>query len=395
MYEQMMSDVQYYHDMGIHRTGSAVDYQTSDWIEHRFAEEGLQTKRQRWQVRQFEYDDCVLKAGGRSLKALPLWYSAACDGLAGALREVHSANGDDSDPDAIALVPADRAPGWWQAYRHNVIEKNGIRAVLRVSPDPTGQGLIVAENVAPEDVGVVLPIPVLQVRASDLPLLRESLGSVVSVSLSSRTAETDAFNVMGVNPGGDKWIVVSTPSSGWYACAGERGPGIAIQLALARWVMSRSTRYSYLFTANSGHELGFWGARMIHNDSFLPAPELTRTWLHLGASIATPEWRERGGVLQPDAEMTRGLLQATDESLFAMLEQSFSSIPPLKPVVRDRVVGELANVAEHGYSGFGLVSGGNVFFHTREDRPATVSESSLIQVQQALEETFSQIEDQA
>ncbi len=38
---------------------------------------------------------------------------------------------------------------------------------------------------------------------------------------------------------------------------------------------------------------------------------------------------------------------------------------------------------------------GNVFFHTREDRPATVSESSLIQVQQALEETFSQIEDQA
>ena len=63
----MMSDVQYYHDMGIHRTGSAVDYQTSDWIEHRFAEEGLQTKRQRWQVRQFEYDDCVLEAGGRSM----------------------------------------------------------------------------------------------------------------------------------------------------------------------------------------------------------------------------------------------------------------------------------------------------------------------------------------
>jgi hypothetical protein len=79
--------------------------------------------------------------------------------------------------------------------------------------------------------------------------------------------------------------VISTPSSGWFHCAGERGPGIAIWLALARWSSHRESTVRYTFVASSGHEIGEQGMR-----SFLasqaPRPSEVDIWLHLGASIA-------------------------------------------------------------------------------------------------------------
>src|SRR3546814_8243070 len=60
---------------------------------------------------------------------------------------------------------------------------------------------------------------------------------------------------------GRRWVVVSTPRSGWTDCAGERGPGLAIWLALAEWMPHAFADHSLLFVCHSGHEYENLGAR--------------------------------------------------------------------------------------------------------------------------------------
>ncbi len=397
MHDRMMSDVEHYFDMGIHRTGTDVDRRTSDWLEQRMRSAGLSTRRQRWSIRQYFSEHCGVVLDQDELEAFPIWYSPSIpEGITAPLTAVGSPDCDGCAPGAIGYISGPRTRAWWQAFRRALADDQRLKAAIAVSGREQTGGLIEAENVAPEDVGRDLAVPILQVRSSDIARYEQALAQEEPVTLhlaAEARDDTAADNVMGIKEGGDDWIVISTPSSGWFRCAGERGPGIAILLALAESIGARDSRYSYLFTANSGHELGFWGARVIHEEGFLPPPDRTRTWLHLGASIATPEWREHDGVYRPDPEMSRCLLQTTDHVLQGVLESAFSRIEALSPQVMNPAVGELANVAEHGYSGFGLVSGGNVFFHTREDAPATVSESSMVEVVKALEKTFAALED--
>ena len=136
------------------------------------------------------------------------------------------------------------------------------------------------------------------------------------------------------------WIVVSTPSSGWFTCAGELGPGIAMLLALAEWVTTRSEGLNYLFVATSGHELDFLGARLFHEANLAPPPARTHAWLHLGASVATPPWR----------------------------------------------------LVEHGYRGLGIVGGSNPWFHVPGDDPRTVSPETLAAVTSAIASALSSAE---
>ncbi|MCH7749719.1 MAG: hypothetical protein IH939_16655 [Acidobacteria bacterium] len=72
----------------------------------------------------------------------------------------------------------------------------------------------------------------------DAERLRASVGDKVTLRLTGRMDEAaEAVNVAGrlVRNEEADWSVISTPSSGWFTCAGERGPGIAALLALAEW----------------------------------------------------------------------------------------------------------------------------------------------------------------
>ena len=121
----------------------------------------------------------------------------------------------------------------------------------------------------------------------DAERLRASVGDKVTLRLTGRMDEAaEAVNVarrLVRNEEAD-WSVISTPSSGWFTCAGERGPGIAALLALAEWAHARPDSLHYLFVATSGHELDFLGARLFHEAQLAPPPERTQVWLHLSAS---------------------------------------------------------------------------------------------------------------
>lgn len=112
-------------------------------------------------------------------------------------------------------------------------------------------------------------------------------------------------------------LILSTPASGWFSCGGERGPGIALLLMLARRLpdlvarlrrdegMRRRSRLDVrsvgsvgsvrsvrsvevLLLATTLHELGHQGAQrglaLAQEQGF--TPDTTSAWLALGASIA-------------------------------------------------------------------------------------------------------------
>ena len=98
-------------------------------------------------------------------------------------------------------------------------------------------------------------------------------------------AEAKSSNVVAKLVRGDKWIVVTTPLSGWFTCAGERGPGVALFLGLARWAAERSGDHSLMFLGNTGHELDQVGAH--HTlESNAPSTGDVSMWIHLGASCS-------------------------------------------------------------------------------------------------------------
>ena len=63
-------------------------------------------------------------------------------------------------------------------------------------------------------------------------------------------ADAEAYEVIGKLNRGKKLVVVTTPSSGWFQCAGERGAGVALWLGLARWAARQKTDFSYQFVAS-------------------------------------------------------------------------------------------------------------------------------------------------
>jgi hypothetical protein len=251
----------------------------------------------------------------------------------------------------------------------------------------------VAQNAERRYVDVERPVPTLTFGAAHADRLRRSIGREVTIRLTGRMDErASARNIVGRvtrNPEGD-WIVVSTPSSGWFTCAGERGPGVALLLALAEWAASRRDGLNYLFVATSGHELDFLGARLFHEAHLAPPPERTRAWLHLGASIATPPWEDMGGTLRPTTSVTTGTLQASGE-LASFMRDAFAPLP-MYQLRTDTRIGEFRDLVEHGYRGLGVVGGSNPWFHVPRDTPDTVEPATLAAVARAVARALEDVE---
>ena len=290
------------------------------------------------------------------------------------------------------LQPSEGAGESRTALDRRAIEA-GAAAIVFATSDRAGLGFLQAVNAERRYVDAERPVPTLIFGAADSDRLRQSVGRDVTLRLTGRMVEdAEARNVLGlriVDEDAD-WIVVSTPSSGWFTCAGERGPGVAMLLALADWASTGSDGLNYLFVATSGHELDFLGARLFHEAGLAPPPGRTRAWVHLGAQIATPPWQEVDGVLEPTVEVTTGTLQATEE-LAAIMQRAFGDLP-MYTLRTDTRIGEFRDLVEHGYRGLGVVGGSNPWFHVPGDDPRAVSAGTLAAVTTAMARALEDVE---
>jgi len=257
-----------------------------------------------------------------------------------------------------------------------------------VTEGPTGE--IIALNSRAD--GEPYPLPIMLVAGRDEPALVEAAatGSRVSFSLDGRNeAAATAKNVVGRLDRGKELIVVSTPQSGWFRCAGERGPGIALFLGLARWARRRRSPTSFLFVSTSGHEFGGLGMQSFQRD-IAPPPERVICWLHLGAGISTWMWEQSTTGMRKlrQVDSNRFLMCTTD--LVPLLTDTFSALPGLTPVT-GRAVGEFEIMLRRGYRVFGIASA-HAFHHTPADSPETTSPELLEPVATALARTLERIE---
>ncbi|MEX0783984.1 MAG: hypothetical protein WD557_15190 [Dehalococcoidia bacterium] len=363
--DRLFADVVRYCEFGDHRTGSEADLRTVSWLKTRLRDLGFETLRQPFHVRQFFPRRCRLTVAGERAEAVPLWFPVAT-GPRPLVASLSCFPSDDFQSGDIALVTFPGGPGGAIRGEHEDLildaANAGAVAVVAISPHPDGE--VVALNAPGEPEP--WPCPVLLIGGKHAPIAQQAsgCGQEVELLLDGEWRDLSAKNIVGRREGHGPVLVVSTPVSGWFRCGGERGPGIALWLALAEWAAAEDL--PCMFVGTSGHELGNRGmhAFLRHH---APNPDDVDCWLHLGAGVAAWEWEDGPTCPQrtgrPDA---RRLLMASDD-LADVILPSFAGHPGLDHV-SDRAVGEMADVLERDYRSFGI-AGAHRYFHTPADGP--------------------------
>jgi hypothetical protein len=369
----LFDDVKTYASFTGHRTASKGDLATSAWLADRLGQAGFEVELQEWNLDQYDLDDCVLTVAGESIECFPFWLPQGTEELeTGALQAPVAHLAADSEPadveGCIAYLDSESVGGGhFKLGVPEAVLSSGAVAAAVVIKSPSDE--LVAQNAVPPYVRQTLPLPAVIVGEKDEGRLKQAAQQRAPATLrvaGSMRRNAKAMNVIGRLVRGPKWIIVSTPISGWFSCGGERGPGVALWLAIAAWAAEHDSDTSFLLVATSGHELDNMGAAYFADSEAAPAPADVICWLHLGASIATRRWQAGENGLTPLAERNPGNLVGS-AVLVPLLEAAFTGIPEIKPRSGESK-GELAVVLGHGYRAFGLY-GGHTWFHTPHDQP--------------------------
>ena len=382
--ENLYRDVVAYANLGEHRTATEADVKTSRWLADELRRAGLKVQLHPFKLRQFFPAKIELKVGGRDVKPFPLWWPTPT----GAEPIVAPLAAAGPNPPAgllkgkIALVKIPQPPGA-SIVPNSIVHRtlapiwaSGALAVVGVTEVATGEIFALNAMAGPDP----WPLPLLAVGQSDEAMLYKAAAQGASTSLlldGSYDDKAEAFEVVGKLERGKNLVIVSTPSSGWFRCAGERGPGVALWLALARGAAARKSDTSFIFVASSAHELNGLGIKHFI-EQVAPKPEAVKCWLHLGAGIATYEYKTEGGKLEKlsTASPMRRLYSAPQ---FApALTEAFAALPDLKPIVTDKPGGEMVLMARQGYPFFGF-AGGSTFHHMPGDLPERSTGPELLE----------------
>jgi hypothetical protein len=390
--ERLYADIRSYFHLGEHRTGTRTDSATQAWVARRMQTLGFTVAQQDWRVLQFFPDDVRVTNEVVSIDAWPLWTPAPTSSqeVSAPLTIVSTLDGATGAQGSIALVEALGSDRWRiPDFDRALIDAGAVGAIYVTGRGNTGY--FYAENAPTENVNRVRELPGVLIgsRGRDQLLSHVGPGEHVALRIQGQLSPAESSNVIATLDRGGSWIIVSTPTSGWFRAGGERGAGVALWLALGEWASSQDFPVSFMFVANSGHELDYYGAEHLFDSGVLPAPDQTLAWLHLGASIGTPGWHADGLLLRRDPRISGGNLFAS-ESFRTGLERSFAAVEALSPKPH-RAVGELGRVVTKGYPAFGLVGGGNVWSHSHPDTPESVSVESLAEVGRALSHALASI----
>ena len=393
--ESLYRDVITYSQLGEHRTATEGEEITTAWITEQLRLAGLQTSFQTFPVRQFFVRETSLIAGDKVVTCFPWWYPCGTGQRPIKASLTPFEAGSNRHRGSIVLAKSPPNHQSFATSRSDAgqiiadLAKTGALAVVVVIKTPSGE--LAAIN-TPEQVDP-WQIPVVLVGSEDEAMLTAAADQNREVSLlvdGRDEPQAKTSNVFGRHNRDGNTIVVSTPRSGWFHCGGERGPGVALALALARWVGRRQPSVSYWFDFNSGHEFNNLGTRKFLGE-MAPPPGQVRCWLHLGANIATWDWTESATGLQRQAEPGKYIIRCGSKDILSLVAEAFAGMPGVKPDLGPGV-GELIPVLETGYQGFGVYGGRYRFFHTPTDGPQGTAPELLEPVALALTRALESIE---
>ncbi len=374
-------DLKKYIGFGLKQSGGQGDEACGAWLEDELAKAGFETERQYFSAPWFEASHAQLVTGDARA---PLWpqpivQTTPAEGITAPVVRVDAqGNAGQSLDGAIALVdlPFGRwSSMFWEQVRTPVDAAfaGGAKACVIVTNGPSGK--VIALNTDGREPLHTGPMALMAPQDA-APFFAAALeGREATLITTGEGGRRDAFNLVGrIDRGKGRWLVVSTPRSGWFTCAGERGGGIAAWLHIARWASRAAPAYDLAFVCNSGHEYQYLGAEeLIHNVA--PKPEKTAFWLHLGANLASRDWHDSVGERRPLSGTDSQRYLVVSPELVSMAREEFSGLAGLEnPYGSDELsAGELTNVIEAGYGPVAGIFGVHRFHHVEDDDERCVS----------------------
>ena len=384
---RLMEDVELYALAGNKAAGGPGDVKVAAWLSDRLRQAGFVVEQQPFEVPWFspERADLTLDGGTVKLIPQPLVKTTPAEGIAAPLR-LADIDGDLSGAIALVRLPHRRwstllDPGARKPVADAVAR--GALAVVVVTTGPTGQALLLN---TPADTPL-FDRPVALLAPADSADVVEAAreGETARLTLLGKGGHRPAANVVArIERGKRPWLVVSTPRSGWTDCVGERGPGIAIWLALAGWAAANRPDHNLLFVCNSGHEYENLGAS--HLVSHVgPPPADTAFWLHLGANAATRDWHELPGRLLPLPSADPFRFLVTSPEIVPAARRIFAGQPGLEMAypADQGAAGELSEVIKGGYPRLAGIFGAHRFHHAPGDDLSTVAADPLARTARA------------
>ena len=288
--ERLYALVEAYAELGDHRTGTSVDEATRDWIAREINQRDGVVEQIPYNFEQYVANARV-SVEGREIHVTPLFYSGVgeVDSVEPYIAEIDATVGNSGPDEALGVA---RAMG----FRVAVLATSGITGQLiginRTPSEPPGPPAVLAPG---EEIDALRRGP-------------------VHVTIDARVVPGTSATVVGrfaakKRSAGAVPIVIATPLTGWFGCAGERGTGIAVALELVTELVAKRP---VVLVATTGHEIGFIG---MHD--YLAHEEIDAcAVLHLGASIAATE---RSG-----EELRFALVDHIDAELDAPLDRALA-----------------------------------------------------------------------
>ncbi|MCP4471357.1 MAG: hypothetical protein GY815_11845 [Gammaproteobacteria bacterium] len=249
-----------YENLGLHRTGAESDHATTAWFVNHLRRMGASVN-----VHPFSFDRYDAKwsveVNNVAVNGLPQFYGP-CGEFE--LRNVPVGSIDLRQFDEIGA-------------RHD-LENQIARAMAS-----DARGLLIETRSQSDDIYAMNTHPDW---SSDFPVMfasADAVGPANRIQLSARLTRSKAFTVVGRFGHSDQTppLIITTPLSGWFTCAGERGTGIALTLRLAQEL---AAHVPVEVVAASGHEFQYMGC---HEHLKSAAIDPMSRVLHMGSSIAT------------------------------------------------------------------------------------------------------------
>jgi len=247
------------------------------------------------------------------------------------------------------------------------VRASGAAGLILVTNGPTGEAIALNAPAGAPPFGV--PTLVLAPKDAGPVLAAAREGRTARLVIDGEASQRPAFNLIGrIDRGKGRTVVLSTPRSGWFTCAGERGPGIALWMALLPWMAKTLTRHDIVVITASGHEYENLGAEaFLHREA--PEPKRTDLWVHLGAGIAARDWKETPQGLEPLDRPDPARVLMGSAHLVEILKESFAGEAGLEAPLPagPAAAGELAEILRAGYPAAFGVFGAHRFHHTLLD----------------------------
>lgn len=358
--------VEAYDAQGNHRTGTAVDQASARWLATEMRNSGVRPQLESYRLKRLDPQDCYLLVDGRRIEGIPLF-----DGGFTSRAGVSGLLGEAGRRAEIVLASAGTTLGATSSASAKSASLAELRAggskgiVLLTEGRRPGISLLNATRFS-DPFGP----PVLQISSSEREWLSSRVRSKVPVTLvvNARRTAAESCNVVGKIRGTKPHLaplVVSTPRSGWWQCAGERGGGLACWLEVMRVLSAKKPERDCLFVAFSGHELGFLGIRAFVRKHPGILRE-THAWIHFGANLGSPRQAFRIQCL--DEKLAMLSFEAMKAAGAAVNAQAGNAGPPR---------GEVSILKNHGVRYLAPICSSEAFHHSSDRWPEAVDLRAL------------------